>query len=175
MAQAVRCSGRLGVEPFLESFLFPDVASRGLPPYVASPSDGALDGGRGGYGRPHIEVENGLSVLLPARVVIDDIPDLFLLPVDVTRNEPIVTIERRLRPRSQVLVGVARRRDGVPNLLEHGGIKPPHDLEHGCFGRHVLRPTLEPHETGLYLLHLFLVPVLLNHAVEVLLALAAFL
>lgn len=173
MAEAVGCSGRLGVEPFLESFLFPDVTSRGLPPYVASPSDGALDGGCGRHGRPHIEVENGLAVLLPARVVVDDIPDLFLLPVDVARNEPIVTIERRLRPGSQLLV-ITHRRDGVPNLLEHGGIKPSHDLEHGCFGRHVLRPALEPHETGLYLLHLFLVPVFLNHAVEVLLALAAF-
>lgn len=104
MAQADGGSGRLGVEPLLESFLFPDVASRGLPPYVASPSDRALDGGRGRHGRPHIEIENGLAVLLSARVVIDDIPDLFLLPVDVARNKPIVTVERRLRPDSRVLV-----------------------------------------------------------------------
>ncbi len=55
-------------------------------------------------GRANIEVEDGLSRRLGfSGIVVDDIANLLPLSVDVARDVPIMSIERRFRPESTML------------------------------------------------------------------------
>lgn len=96
LAPSVLWSGRAGTEERW-GFLLALVASDGLPPYVAAPADDSLGRALHCCGRPHIEVEDGLACgLRLARVVVDDVSDLLRLSIDVSGDEPVVAIKRRL-------------------------------------------------------------------------------
>lgn len=87
---------RRSAEPCLR-FLLPSVTANRLPPYISTPSDESLRGTQGRKGWSNIEEENGLSGGIGlARIVIDNVSDLLLLAVDVSRDVPVVSVERRL-------------------------------------------------------------------------------
>lgn len=73
------------------------VTANGLPPGIGAPANNALGRAQRSSSGTHVEEENRLAVSLRlARVIVDDISNLLPLPVDLSCNVPVVSVERGL-------------------------------------------------------------------------------
>jgi len=109
----------------------PRRTSRSPIPHIPTPPHHPLRRrGRPIHGRPHIQIEDGLTRGLGrARIVIDDIPDLACNAAGkVSANVPIVSVKGQFR---RVLCGP----------------QPAGELQHSRFGREIARPTHEAHQS----------------------------
>jgi hypothetical protein len=76
----------------------PRCSARCSVPDITAPSHHPLAGASDGHCRPNIQVEDRLASRLGfTRVVVDHVAHLLLLPVVVSRDIPVVAVERWLR------------------------------------------------------------------------------
>jgi len=79
-----------------------DLAPRGPPPNIATPSHQPLNGSSRCHGGSNIKEEHGLpGRLRRARVIVNDVPHFRRCPIDIPRDEPVVAVERGLGPKSR--------------------------------------------------------------------------
>lgn len=87
------CSWRSGLVPPA------NLTTSRLPPDIPAPPHQPLDRRRRRHGRPNVQKKYGLPRrLLPARIVVDDVPHLLHLPIHIPPHIPIMAIKRRLGP-----------------------------------------------------------------------------
>ena len=85
--------------PSFLRFRVPNLRARRSPPDVPSPTHQPLNRASGRHGWADVEVEYGFARGFGwAGVIVDNVAYLFLPTVEVARDIPIVTIERRISP-----------------------------------------------------------------------------